>query len=383
MMSVASAFLFVGLAFEIYCFISLRKERNKKYILLLAALTFIYIALYSVFSYDVIARVIVTSVFHPILFGILFVELAIKKGSSKLQKLIGWVALLFIIINVVRGLISALLKFEFHVYADSWVQYIMGIMWLFVAYTFPLIYLFILKEKDATSLQELNSTKDKFFRIIGHDLRGPMGHMIQFSELIRDNYEDLNKEIILKLAKMVNESSLRNLKLLENLLEWARSQTGSISFVPEQFSISELVRDNIELVREEADRKGIEIPTPVLYEGSVFADRNMINTVIRNLLSNAVKFTRTSGKIEIINQLVKGKLIVSVKDSGVGISNEDIRKLFRIDVEHSTVGTDNEKGTGIGLILCKEFIDRHNGSMWVDSKLGEGTTFSFSLQLKG
>lgn len=300
-----------------------------------------------------------------------------------MQSVIGWIALIFVLINISKGIYTVFFKYEIPVYTNIPIQILMALIWLIIAYAFPLLFLFTIKEQDNRELLELNITKDKFFRIIGHDLKGPIGQMIQLSQLIEENYENLNDEKqLLTFIKAMKESSIRGFKLLENLLDWARSQTGSISFSPEPFSISKLIKENIELLEKQAETKNIQINLSNLYEGTVTADRNMINTVVRNLLSNAIKFTYTNGIIEIDSNVEKENIVISVKDNGQGMLCEDCNKIFKIDSGHTTVGTNNEKGTGIGLILCKEFIDKHNGSIWVESKQGEGSTFKFSIPLK-
>jgi signal transduction histidine kinase len=234
-------------------------------------------------------------------------------------------------------------------------------------------------EESRDRLMELNRAKDKFFRIIGHDLKGPIGQMIQFSELIEENYKELSEEKLLPFIKAMRESSIRSFKLLENLLDWARSQTGSISFKQVSFSMADLIRDNVDLLIRQAEVKEITIDIIGLDERFVSADKNMLNTVIRNLITNAIKFTKTGGRIEIQSQKFKNKYFVSVKDNGVGLSSEDKGQLFRLDSGYTTLGTNNEKGTGIGLILCKEFVERHKGKIWVESTLGEGSVFMFTI----
>src|SRR5690606_15447961 len=168
------------------------------------------------------------------------------------------------------------------------------------------------------------------------------------------------------------DKSLKNLfSLLENLLEWARSQTGNIDFKRERFDVATLLAENRNLLQAQADNKGISIDVRVATEPiTVDAHRHSVNTVIRNLVSNAIKFTPNGGAI-IIDATSKGnEVIVSVKDNGVGMTEEVLRKLFRLDAKHSTKGTADEEGTGLGLILCKEFIEKNGGRIWVDSQPG-------------
>lgn len=230
-------------------------------------------------------------------------------------------------------------------------------------------------------LHDLNATKDKFFSIISHDLKGPLNSLTSFSSLLINHTESLSKEEI-KMFAQDFDKSLKNLfALLENLLEWSRSQTGNIEFTPETFDVASLLEENKELLKAQAQQKKITLCNDHTEKIIIHAHKNSINTTVRNLISNAIKFTPEEGKISLGIAQLDGEVIVSVEDTGVGMSQDVILKLFRIDSKHSTKGTANEKGTGLGLILCKEFIEKNGGKLWVTSKEGEGSKFYFSLPL--
>lgn len=228
-------------------------------------------------------------------------------------------------------------------------------------------------------LQELNATKDKFFSIISHDLKGPLNSLSSFSNLLINYTESLSKEEIQMFAKDFDKSLKNLFALLENLLEWSRSQTGNIEFVPEKFDLNKVVEENKELLHAQAMQKGISLNCHSTDNIIVTAHRNSINTVVRNLISNAIKFTQPDGRIDVKTKRMAGEIIVSISDTGVGMGPEVVEKLFRIDSKHSTKGTANEKGTGLGLILCKEFIEKNGGRIWVNSEEGKGSVFSFAL----
>ncbi len=381
-MTIAVSTLFIGLAIEVYTMIRLNGIKLKQLRLRLIIFTIASIIFYSIFSHNLIARVLINSLFISILFFYLFIWFILKKEHSKMQKIIGWTSLLFAIVNASRGLYSAFSGYEIPIFTDIPLQIITGITWIVVSFSFPLLFLFTLKENDNYKLQQLNLTKDKFFRIIGHDLKGPIGSMIQFSQLIEDEYYQLSDENKIRFINSIKESSIRSFKLLENLLEWACSQTDCIAFKPEPFINSELVFENIQLFEKQAISKNIKINTVNIYEGSIVADRNMINTVIRNLLSNAIKYTYPNGSITLSNKLTHNTIKFSVQDTGIGISADDCNKIFKINFAHTTEGTNKETGTGIGLILCKEFIDRHKGKIWVNNKVNIGSIFHFSIPLE-
>ncbi len=230
-----------------------------------------------------------------------------------------------------------------------------------------------------TELNELNATKDKFFSIISHDLKGPLNSLSSFSNLLINYTESLSPEEIKALATDLDKSIKNLFSLLENLLEWSRSQTGKIEFQPENFDLAELLEENKTLLEVQAGNKNIQLTNTNQEPIEIHANKNSINTVIRNLISNSIKFTPEGGSITLSSTIKPGSVQVSVKDTGVGMSKEVIEKLFRIDTKHSTKGTAEEKGTGLGLILCKDFVEKNGGTIWVESELEKGSTFSFSL----
>jgi signal transduction histidine kinase len=228
-------------------------------------------------------------------------------------------------------------------------------------------------------LQQLNATKDKFFSIISHDLKGPLNSLTSFSGLLINYFDSLSKEEIQTLAKDLDKSLKNLFALLENLLEWSRSQTGAIEFKPEAFDLAELVQQNIDLLTAQAATKEIRIEYANPHVLTVMAHKNSVTTVIRNLISNAIKFTPKGGTITLSTGKSNEEALVSIADTGVGMSKEVIDKLFRIDAKHSTKGTAEEKGTGLGLVLCKDFVEKNNGNIGVQSEEGKGSTFYFTL----
>ena len=240
-----------------------------------------------------------------------------------------------------------------------------------------------LKVSEA-ELSELNATKDKFFSIIAHDLKSPFNSIVGLSEMLVEQISKKDYNGIEKYAGFILNSSQRAMDLLMNLMEWSRSQTGRIEFNPQPFDLSKFINEITPLFDDIAGQKGIVIKKELPAHTPAFADQAMISTVLRNLISNAIKFTKPGGEIILAVTKEKNKLTVQVKDNGIGIPNDDIDKLFRIDENFSTYGTANEAGTGLGLILCKEFIEKHNEEIWVvsdpDGKSGgKGTTFYFTL----
>jgi PAS domain S-box-containing protein len=230
-------------------------------------------------------------------------------------------------------------------------------------------------------LKKSNSNKDKFFSIISHDLIGPFQNLIAFTDILYSDYKKLNDEDRIDMLESIKESSDQLYKLLSNLLQWSRIQLGKITFNPEIFNLSDIVNRNFELYKLYANEKQISLTNNVPKNFTIYTDFNIINTVIRNLINNAVKFTSINGEIKIESETSKNFVIIRVSDNGVGINEISLSKLFRIDVQISTKGTADEKGTGLGLILCKELLTLNGGDLKVESKVGKGTTFTILLPL--
>lgn len=237
--------------------------------------------------------------------------------------------------------------------------------------------------KSEDQLKNLNASKDKFFSIVAHDLRSPFTSLIGYSEFLKDDLEDLSKEEIELFAKNINESAQTVFNLLENLLQWSRVQTGRIRIDPEIHDISQLVDSTFNLLKNNADKKNITLVNNISPRTLVYSDVQTISSVIQNLISNAIKFTPKEGKIEVGCNIKNDKLTVFVSDTGIGIRDEDKEKLFKIDMHLTTEGTEKEEGSGLGLILCKELVEKNNGEIWVESELGKGSTFFFTLPTQG
>ncbi|WP_281310163.1 sensor histidine kinase [Flavobacterium flavigenum] len=242
-------------------------------------------------------------------------------------------------------------------------------------------FLLLVKEKQDHKIQKLLDDKNQFFSIISHDLRGPVGAAASLSELLAEDIEKYSREEIREISEILCQSNKNSYKLLENLLEWSRVQTGMITFSPKKIILNTLIEENIELHKNAALNKNIHLlfePGDVI---EVQADKNMIDTVLRNLLNNAIKFTDKNGKVEI--KLIKKdrKIEVAVIDNGIGIPDEIKDKLFKINRKVIQKGTENETGSGLGLLLCSEFINIHKGKIWVENNDSKGTTFKFTLPL--
>ena len=235
--------------------------------------------------------------------------------------------------------------------------------------------------KNELRLKDLNASKDKFFSIIAHDLKNPFNSILGFSNILIEVVQEKDYEAVEEYAEIIQNSSQRAMSLLMNLIEWSRSQTGRMEFTPETIDIIVLINEVTELLKYSAQLKSITIYKENDQSVMISADKAMMSNILRNLISNAVKYTRPGGSIVISTKQKQDELLVNITDNGIGINKENIEKLFRIDESYSTPGTQNETGTGLGLLICKEFIDKHGGKIWVESEPDKGSAFYFTIPI--
>lgn len=233
-------------------------------------------------------------------------------------------------------------------------------------------------EKQNKKLTELNRSKDKFFSIIAHDLRNTLTSFLSFSKILKD-FELMDKETRQSITKSVYEASENLFNLFENLLNWAKMQQGLLKLESEYFSLNSLVIHNFNLFSQMAEQKKIELINEITTDYTIYGDKNMIDTVLRNLISNALKFTKKKGQVKISANVRDKNIHISVKDSGVGISDEMKASIFKISNMEYRDGTEGEIGTGLGLILCKEFSEKNGGDLYFESETEKGSCFTLCL----
>ncbi len=239
----------------------------------------------------------------------------------------------------------------------------------------------LLKEKN-TLISNINLQKDKFYSIVAHDLRGPFNGFLGLTELMAEDIDEMSNEEI-KFAATNMRSSAKNLfNLLENLLEWTRMEQNLVPFEPKEYPLESTILDSILTLHDIAEKKEISIKTQIPNTLSVLADKNMFQAIIRNTVLNAIKFTPKKGTIDIHAIETPADITITVKDTGIGMNQDLIDDLFKIDTKNNRIGTENEPSTGLGLILCKEFIEKHKGRIWVESEEGKGSAFHFSFPKK-
>lgn len=236
-------------------------------------------------------------------------------------------------------------------------------------------------EKTEKELRELIAMKDKLFSIISHDLKNPINTILNFSKLIERNFEKYNAQKIKRYNQFIQNSSESINKLLENLLIWSHRQREKQHMLIEILDVFNIADDTVRLFASAAGTKKIDLCNKILQGTTAIGDKEMTATIIRNLVANAIKFTERNGNVTIDANTRDDMLVVSIADTGIGMSKEKRDNVFKPDHSSSTVGTDGETGTGLGLLICKEFIEKQNGDIWVESQPGLGTTFFFSMPL--
>lgn len=378
-MVISNLLLYFGCSFEIYSFIS-PKIKKKKYKNAFWIIPGIFLILFAFVSNNIHFRVLVSSTYYLIIFCVLFLLFALGKKTSYTQKFVGWLALVMVIVHFIRGINS--FSHEINVYSEISAHTLLGIVWVVNNYMIPVLFLLIILEKDNSKLINSINTKNRFFKIISHDLKSPISNIIQVSHMLDDNMDALSDQEQQQMVHLLKKSSNKTFNLLENLLQWAQSQTNEIQYQPEYMSLPFSINENIDLYKNSEQSKGITIELKNEKSMHVWADINLFNTIMRNLISNAIKFSHKNSKIEINYFKENETIIFKIRDFGIGISNERKNKLFKEKYIESTMGTHNESGTGLGLLLCKEFVEMNNGCISINNELETGTEIIFELPIK-
>lgn len=382
-----------GVALEIYCLLTANQQFVKKKFLSLFSIATIFSIFYFWASDNVSLRVVIASSFLSIFYGYTWIDFSIRKNRSKMQRAAGWIGFLVSALFLNRAIHTLSLKIDLVVHSQLYFNVLAGIGLIIICFAWPLIFLLlnneydkrIILEKDTLlsekneQLEKYNTAKDKLFRILSHDLRSPLSSMISFLDLVMYEIKEENYANIEYYAKMISQSAQEGYELLDNLLNWTVLQSGKEIVTPQKIDIEKLTDHIISLFQISLETKKIQIIKNIEPELCVFADRLMIETVVRNLISNAIKFSHNNGSIKISAYKEENNVIIEIKDTGIGINHENIKKMFDIKRSFSSEGTNHEKGTGLGLILCKEFIEKNNGTIEVSSEIGKGSAFKIIL----
>lgn len=391
-----NSILFIGISLEAFCVVSTRMDYSRRNLLKFLIPSIVYSVAFSLFvNAPDYVRIAIAS-FHPfayILTGSIF--LLTTRRRSGLQYFMSILYMITAIFLFWRMYVALFIDHDLTLYTPNNVQTASLILLFFITHLGVVYILISFKEQDEEKiraineltsadniqLKELNATKDKFFSIIAHDLKSPIGALAQLVEVLANREDRLPPDYRQKILMSVYTHSRNTYHLLNNLLLWAQSESGMMKYNPEVLDMKKLFNENISLLKGNADIKNITLIT-FEKKTQVYADRYMINSVIRNLLSNAIKFTSEGGTIKInLHTMRDGKCTFGVCDTGTGIKKEIVSGLFSLDSEYTSLGTAKEKGSGLGLKLCFEFIKRNRGEIWVESEWGRGSTFYFTLPL--
>lgn len=376
--------------YEVYCISVIERKFDSKHFkrfLLIPLFLSIFLSFFSTAS--VSNRIAVVSLSAAIIYLFIANILLTEKGKTKIQHITGYLLGVISFVLLMRSL-GAFLDVAVEMNSTKYMLVIPLAIFLILNFIIPLLLLFILKEvdnkiieNDNLKLTELNKNKDKFFSIIAHDLRGPLGSLQQIGELLWLNkISDDKRE---KLTNALYQNSKNTFSLLDNLLKWANANSGLIVYKPSHINLHEIVLNNIRLFNAQVRFKNLTLQCNFESELFVYADFDMIDTVIRNLISNAIKFTSTGGKIEIILEKIdeiNNTCTIAIVDNGIGINKHSQLKVFEIDKLTSTLGTEKEIGSGLGLKLCKEFLTINKGTIWIENNGNNGTCVFVSLPIE-
>ncbi|MCM4168095.1 Adaptive-response sensory-kinase SasA [Arenibacter antarcticus] len=321
--------------------------------------------------------------------------LFVNKNRYKFSIIIGTVLLLFSIVQLVRAFNIYQIGEPYVFLNSSTFNNWFLIISILVISVVTIGFIMLLKEidqkiihrkniiiqRDKRKLEALNETQNKLFSIIAHDLRSPFNNILSLSELFFHNESDTDDSESKEYVDLINTTAKNTLGLLDNLLNWAKSQTGELSFNPKKIKLSEVISEIIELKMSLAKAKNISLQYSPADDIELNTDENILGTVLRNLISNAIKFTNSGGHINVVATTNQHQVEISISDNGVGMKEETIHKIFNLSSNVTLPGTANERGSGLGLVICKEFVKKLNGHLWVESEEGKGSNFKFTLPL--
>lgn len=382
--NVANTIVFFACCYETMAILSLLKTKSKKSYRWQIIITIVAVLVFNIAALldcTINSRVLIASIGLFAIYLQPTISYFVEKRHNLFRVFHGMCYVAFeilLIIRVVFNYLNPQKEFFSYTIFDS----LFNIGLFLLSLTSTVGFLLLVKEKQDIKIKKLLKDKNQFFSIIAHDLRGPLGGSVGLSEMLAENIDEYSIEEIKEITEMLYQSNKNSYKLLENLLDWSQVQTGMIEYSPKKIALNILIEENIELNKNAASNKNISLSFESDEFVEVDADKNMIDTVVRNLLTNAIKFTNKNGEIMVKMQRHGNKAEVSIADSGIGIPDSIKEKLFKINGKVSQKGTDDEMGTGLGLLLCSEFIKKHKGEIWAESEFGKGSTFKFTIPME-
>lgn len=382
--NIANTIIFLGCCYETIAMITLLKTKSKRRYRLQIGITIAAIIAFNLgvlLGSSINTRILLISIGVFAIFLPPTVSYFLEKGNNFFRAFYLLCYVIFEILVVVR-VVYIYINPQRYFFSRSTFDSLYSISLFLLALIGTVGFLLLVKEKQDLKIQKLLSDKDLFFSIIAHDLKGPLGSSVSLSEILAQEIDTYSREEIKEITGLLHESNKNIYKLLENLLDWSRVQTGMIEYNPKKVLLNKLIEESITLNKNTALAKNIAIRFESVEVIEIELDKDMIDTVLRNLLTNAIKFTDQQGEIRVTMQKIHQKVEVSITDNGIGIPDNIKEKLFKINEKVIQPGTENESGNGLGLLLCNEFIKKHKGEIWAESKLGKGSTFKFVLPIE-
>lgn len=377
--------------YEIYCLVFAKKvfqqDKFTQFHILPVLFSVVFLMFYDSHEY---IRIIVLSIIVIIYYSIGAFLLLRTNSKFRIQQFIAIFYIIIVILFVTTAITANNFDDQLSIFSSENVQAVSYTFLTMVSMFLVVVLLLLLKEKDEErmktdneQLNELISTKDKFFSIIAHDLKNPIGALSQLGQLLLENHNEFESNEREEVINSITKSSKNTYNLLENLLQWARVESGELTANPKKISVYDIVEANLTLLKQSIASKSITAKSTIDTDLFIFADIEMTNAVIRNILSNAIKFTPNNGGIMISAQKYEVRDLISIRftDTGVGMPQQVVEKILELDSVYSTSGTNKEKGTGLGLKLCKEFLLKNKGSIRIDSEENVGTSFIITLPI--
>lgn len=394
--AIANILFIISLTIEIYILLSANNEIKKKdNIILISFSVLASLTLLSSIFVSSYYKVLYMSIFISLYFLFLSKKFAFWTNKTKIEHIVGFWSFIISILFIIRALYSLFILYEQEIFSNNFISLISYLGYFSIIYTLPIIYLFILKERnekiileskkkieeDNKKLKELNDTKDKILSIIGHDLRNPIGAIMGFSDLISEKCKNKEFDKIEEYTYIINQAAEQSFEVLNNMLYWAKIQNNRIRYKKSYIDFNSFIQDVCKLMQANMKAKDLKIQKIVEPDFHFVADKLLLEIIMRNLLSNAIKYTKPDGSITLIAFKTETEIKIQVKDTGIGISSESIEKILKSENGTSTLGTNQEKGTGLGLLLCREFTEIQNGKISIQSKENQGSTFTISLPI--
>ena len=384
----SNVFLIFAITFDLYCIVTANKTFNSKHFKRFLIVPILFSILFILFSKSIESnRIILMSFIIAFLYISGGLLLLLKKNKTKIQKLVSFLCFLIAASFFYRSFWAYFKEEAIVLHFNSHVQIISYLFLVLGSFSFPMILLLILKEVEEEKiiinnkkLKLLNKNKTKFFSIIAHDLKGPLGTYTKMIELLLSRHNTMDPQKREDFIKKLSDSSTQTLNLLENLLQWSQSESGTLTVHPKLINLKEIINTVVLLTSQSVAIKNLNLTIGIHENETIYGDYNMILTVFRNLISNAIKFTPEKGKISISSFNINANYVeICIEDSGVGISKKHLNTIFDLESEIHTKGTNNESGTGLGLKLAQEFLHKNNGTIKLKSTEHVGTKVCVTL----